>query len=178
MYDVSKTMPNKVIYASGQIPQNIESWINKKSSIGGHYKLTNGTCCIYGLFVFITLIAIILTATLCCNHNSHFTNFTEPFSQRLGGLYTDIAPTLPQGNRRIDQPGVFKKQVKVGPGNCMPYSGCFYPSFMSNPVSLKTGRRLNEPRENEIWCEEAWRDCNAYQDCVNNKCTPKGYPKQ
>lgn len=175
MYDVSKTM-QKVIYAGGQLPQNIQSWFEKKE----HYGISNGTCCLYGLLVVVTIIAIALIAAFCCNPNINdpFINFTEPFSQRLGGLYTDIAPTLPQGNRRIDQPGVFRKQVKVGPGNCMPYSGCFYPSFMSNPVSLKTGRRLNEPKENEIWCEEAWRDCNIYQDCVNNKCTPKGYPRQ
>lgn len=78
-----------------------------------------------------------------------------------------------EGFLSLNQPGIFKKNIKVAPGNCTPYSGCFYPSHLSNPVSLKSGRREAQPLENEIWCEEAWRDCNIYQDCVNGQCKPK-----
>lgn len=71
------------------------------------------------------------------------------------------------------QPLIFNKSPKLVPGNCKPYSGCFYPSYMSNPISLKTGKRLNQPKENEQWCKVSWRDCNAYQTCYKGKCISK-----
>lgn len=161
------------IIESGKIPGNIQSYFKEENIYG----VSRGTCCMYGFFVIIVIIAIVLISVFCCRQQDTVSQFTEAFTQRLGGLYNDISRTLPEGNQHIEQPGVFRKQIDVGPGNCKPYSGCFYPSFMSNPVSLKTGMRRNEPKENEIWCEKSWRDCNAYQDCINGKCTPKGYPQ-
>lgn len=125
---------------------NIGEWLQEKNGYG----ISNKKTCFFGLLVLATIIAVILIAI-----------FYNP------DKFTDT--TL----AHIKQPRIFKKQIKIGPGNCLPYSGCFYPSFMSNPISLKTGTRLNELKENEIWCQEAWRDCNAYQSCVNGKCVPK-----
>ena len=71
------------------------------------------------------------------------------------------------------QPLVFTKSPKLVPGNCIPYSGCFFPSYMSNPINLKTGKRVKQPQENEQWCELSWRDCNAYQTCYDGKCISK-----
>lgn len=76
-----------------------------------------------------------------------------------------------------DHPMVFDKQLNSYPENCTAYAGCFYPSFLSNPVSLKTGERYKNPEDknpdDKVWCEKSWRDCGAYQDCVNGQCAPK-----
>lgn len=126
-------------------PPNIGQWLKTKN----RYGINNETFYLFGPLVLAAVITIIFVAI-----------FYNP------DKFTDT--TLSR-----NQPVIFKKQIKTGPGNCLPYSGCFYPSFMSNPISLKTGTRLNEPNENKIWCQEAWRDCNAYQSCINGKCIPK-----
>lgn len=81
-----------------------------------------------------------------------------------------------KNNQKISQPQVFKRQMLSVPGNCQPFMGCFYPSYLSNPINLRTAGRDKSPKENQIWCEKSWRDCNAYQDCVKGKCVPKKYP--
>lgn len=73
----------------------------------------------------------------------------------------------------INHPMVFKNNVKIAPGNCKPYSGCFFPSNLSNTTNPKTGERYKTTKKDEIWCEESWRDCNAYQTCINGKCVSK-----
>ncbi len=101
-------------------------------------------------------------------------NIKETFSdENINSLYKKYAPTLPEGNIPIQQPGVFLKQVNSYSKNCMPYSGCFYPSFLSNPLSLKSGMREKAPEQNKVWCEQSWRDCGIYQDCVDGQCAPK-----
>lgn len=72
-----------------------------------------------------------------------------------------------------EQPMIYTKNIKIGPGNCRPYSGCFFPSNEANPVNPKTGKRPKPPMDDYLWCEKSWRDCNAYQDCVDGKCAPK-----
>lgn len=70
-----------------------------------------------------------------------------------------------------EQPMEFKNQYlnipSPGSFGCKPYSGCFYPT---NPMNLINS---SSKSVDDIWCEKAWRDCNAYQDCVEGKCVPK-----
>lgn len=73
------------------------------------------------------------------------------------------------------QPLLYPLQYFSIPDNCFPYSGCMYPS--ENPNSLKTGKEIPPSTKNDIWCKIAWRDCNAYQDCINGKCLPKSVIK-
>ena len=75
--------------------------------------------------------------------------------------------------RDSPNPLVFEKQLLSVPGSCKPYTGCFFPSTMSNPISLDTGKRVPAKGTDKIWCEVSWRDCNAFQDCVDGKCIPK-----
>jgi len=140
--------------------------------------------------------AIVITLAILCTRNSQEMNIKIPedknissiidkvkefcgsiketFSdEKINSLYKKYSPTLPEGNIPIKQPGVFLKQVNSYSKNCTPYSGCFYPSFLSNPVSLKSGIRENEPEQNKVWCEKGWRDCGLYQDCVDGQCAPK-----
>lgn len=85
--------------------------------------------------------------------------FTSEFQQKLSS---------PQA-----QPLVYPNNVKIAPGNCKPYSGCFFPAKAANPINLRTGERDNQPGSNLIWCEKSWRDCNAYQNCQNGRCVSK-----
>ena len=77
--------------------------------------------------------------------------------------------------KKQSQPLVYSRNIKIGPGNCKPYSGCFYPSKASNPINLNTGKRDPQPviDGKDVWCELSWRDCNAYQSCQNGRCVPK-----
>jgi len=71
------------------------------------------------------------------------------------------------------QPMVFPVNIKTAPGNCKPYSGCFFPSTQSNPIDLNTGKRETAKDVDKRWCSVSWRDCNAYQVCEDGKCVPK-----
>ena len=71
------------------------------------------------------------------------------------------------------QPLVYMKNIKIAPGNCKPYSGCFFPATAANPVNPRTGKRKSAKDADMVWCEESWRDCNAYQTCKNGKCVTK-----
>jgi len=99
----------------------------------------------FGILVFVFFIIAVLLAVYCCK---------DEF-------------------RDSPQPLKFTKQYLSVPGNCYPFMGCFFPSSLSNPVSVRTGKRKKV--KNQIWCKKSWRDCNAYQDCVNGKCVPKKY---
>lgn len=112
-----------------------------KEPISPNVNISKGACCGMGLFVVLFFVVI--------------------------GLV--VATVAPEGFS--SQPMIFTKNIKTVPGNCLPYSGCFYPSFMSNPISLKDNMR--QPTDNEIWCSVSWRDCNAYQTCSDGKCVPK-----
>ena len=153
-------------------------------------------CFLWGFFVLLIIIFIIIVVFCCFKNepepepdtvlniedvltepksvNDLFTNLKENFSsQGLTSLYNNIAKTLPKGNHNIYQPMVFKKQINSYPSNCHPYTGCFYPSYASNPISLKNGMRNPQQGENKRWCEVSWRDCAGFQDCKNGKCVPK-----
>lgn len=124
------------------------------------------TYCAWGLIVVVFIIIVVLISIYCCAEND------PELKQKLNVIVDTFAPTLPY-QQKIKQPQVFKDEILSIPGNCQPYSGCFFPSYMSNPVSLKSGIRHNAQDENKVWCEKSWRDCNAYQDCVDGQCKPK-----
>lgn len=50
------------------------------------------------------------------------------------------------------QPLMFKTQYLNVPHQCKPYLGCMFP---------------------ETYCKQAWKDCNAFQDCVDGVCKNK-----
>ena len=104
----------------------------------------------YGLLVLVVIIIIFIIVFYCSQ--------SEPF-------------------RDFPQPLIFTKQLNSVPGSCRPYEGCFYPSTLSNPISLKTGKRIPAKNENDVYCEVSWRDCNAYRDCIDGKCVPKSLVK-
>lgn len=106
--------------------------------------------CAYGFTVAAVIVIIFVIAFQCSKE--------EPF-------------------RDFPQPLIFTKQLNSIPGSCKPYEGCFYPSTSSNPYSLRTGERIPASNEDEIYCEVSWRDCNAYQNCVDGKCVPKSILK-
>lgn len=108
------------------------------------------------------IIVIVFVIAFYCYNLDKFTN-VDKFTK----VFTNNNIELKQ------QPMVFTKQYLSVPGSCKPYSGCFFPATMSNPISLKTGKRVFEPKVNKVYCEEAWRDCNAYQNCIDGKCVPK-----
>ena len=140
-----------------------------------------GQCCFWGLVVLIFLIIIVCCAVFCCAQNddqlmtdleSTFKFDRKDLDKLTRKMKENFAPALPI-QQRIRQPQVFKREILSVPGNCHPFLGCFYPSYMSNPVSLKSGKRKKAVNEDKIWCEKSWRDCGIYQDCVNGKCEPK-----
>jgi hypothetical protein len=73
------------------------------------------------------------------------------------------------------QPLVYTKQKSTVPDACLPYLGCTWPSDSGNPVVYRgtQGYRLPAKGSNEIQCNNASRDCHAYQDCVEGKCIKK-----
>lgn len=132
-----------------------------------------------GLILFVVFIAII---AVCIQNKSEITLELEKCEMKLKEMilkpkkekfgptqFDDILP------KKDSQPLVYQRNIKVTPGNCKPYSGCFFPSRASNPINLMTGERNPQPviDGKNVWCEESWRDCNAYQTCKKGKCVPK-----
>jgi len=131
-----------------------------------------------GFIVVICIIIVVLLAVYIPQEPFKNVNSMQEAFDNVTRLYTDFVSSM--GNPRVNQPLVFPTQLNSFPANCVPYAGCFYPSWLSNPVSLKSGVRENAQYQDEIWCEKGWRDCNAYQDCVEGVCRPKNgmYPRQ
>lgn len=96
----------------------------------------------------------------------HKAEVNKALAQCVKKTKEEFDGTLPE------QPMIYTENIKIAPGNCQPYSGCFFPSSLANPVNPKTGKRAKPPGADDIWCEKSWRDCNAYQECVNGKCVP------
>lgn len=71
------------------------------------------------------------------------------------------------------QPLVFPNTRYSFPNNCRPWEGCFYPSTWSNSIDPVSGMHIPEKDDNVTTCEFAWRDCAAFQNCVDGKCRPK-----
>ena len=91
-----------------------------------------------------------------------------------------LAYIFQEGFKDSTQPLVFTKNYKIGPANCTPYSGSHFPSSDSNPIDLNTGHRRGlskEYKDSFRKCEKAWRDCSAYQDCINGRCENKDHLK-
>jgi hypothetical protein len=72
-----------------------------------------------------------------------------------------------------NQPLLYDRNIKIAPGNCKPYSGCFFPATAANPINPYTGTREHQPDSDKVWCEKSWRDCNAYQTCEEGRCVAK-----
>jgi hypothetical protein len=111
--------------------------------------------CMWGVLIILLLVAVVVISLHCC------------------GLLIPNGP-----NKESFAPMVYKKNIMSVPGNCKPYMGCYYPSSLSNPVSLDTATRMSEFGEDDVnknYCKKSWRDCNAYQDCVDGQCRFKSY---
>lgn len=134
-----------------------------------------------GLILFVVFVAII---AVCVEHKSEIALELEKCEMTVKEMISNMkkenfGPTqfddrLP---KKDSQPLVYQRNVKIAPGNCKPYSGCFFPSKASNPINLMTGERNTQPVVDgkNVWCEESWRDCSAYQTCKKGKCVPKDY---
>ena len=138
--------------------------------------------CGYGILVIIFIVIIIIISTYCFSVNYSYLHqkINETFKINYKQLKNKLKKKVKEKFEHvIKQPQIFTKGLLSVPGNCQPFIGCNYPSYLSNPISLKTGQRPNAKDEHKIWCEKSWRDCNAYQNCVNGKCKPKNnvYPK-
>lgn len=114
----------------------------------------------WALLVIAIIIIIFVIAFCCCNRDA------------IVNYFTNLGPVT-ETFRDYPQPLVFPKEFISVPGGCKPYAGCFFPATNSNPISLRTGKRVPEEGTGKVYCEEAWRDCNAFQDCTNGKCVPK-----
>lgn len=108
------------------------------------------TGCVWGLLAIAVIVLFVVIALYCIPKDNEFFKMVDS-----------------------PQPLVYPKQLLSVPGNCKPYKNCFFPSTLSNPVSLNTGKRIKAKDTNKIWCEYSWRDCPAYRDCVDGKCVPK-----
>jgi hypothetical protein len=126
-------------------------------------KMSLLTSCVFGPAVLVTFIIVIYLAVAFFDKQEVNDYFQDIFTSKVS---VNAKPMV------TGAPEVFTKNLKTTPGNCYPYAGCFYPSEFSNPENLNTGKR--DPVSNdEIWCEKAWRDCSAYQDCIGGKCVHK-----
>lgn len=114
---------------------------------------------IIGVCAFIIILIVVIVLILTNKEN--FKSIEDHLASPVDSITSKLS----------SQPLVFLKNYKVAPGNCKPYSGCFFPSTLSNPVDLNTGERT--PVKDGIYCEKSWRDCNAYQECVSGKCISK-----
>jgi hypothetical protein len=61
--------------------------------------------------------------------------------------------------RDYPNPLIYTKQLFSFPSYCRPYAGC--------------NAQQDTKNQNLTWCELAWRDCNAYEDCIQGKCQAK-----
>lgn len=133
---------------------------------------------IFGVCVLVTILFIVTISILlndstdtrillkkCMDKLNSKETFTTLRSQPLQSLRDQPLQSL------RNQPLLYKHNIKSAPGNCIPYAGCFYPSTLANPVDPYTNTRYPENETKN--CDLAWRDCNAYQDCVDNRCVPK-----
>ena len=121
---------------------------------------------LFGFGLILTIVVIALIAVCVTNKHELHVALTE-CKDKIKETFDSILPKI------SNQPLVYDKNIKVAPGNCKPYSGCFFPSQNSNPINLNTGKRDAQPGGNEVWCEVSWRDCNAYQKCQKGKCVSK-----
>lgn len=117
----------------------------------------------FTVVIFVVVIMIITTIVYIKASDENQTNETmlnikkkidEFTNGRAEKLYTKFYKKI------APQPLVFTKQLNSYPDYCTPHSGCFYPSY-------------SDANKKKIWCEKAWRDCNAYQDCTDGLCVPK-----
>lgn len=125
--------------------------------------------CGWAFLVFLLIVIVVLLAIFGCAQTDDELNedIERMTNINLRKLYKKM-----KLNEKFTvlPPRVFKRQYLSTPYK--PFIGMDYPT--PNPVSLRSGLRVPSPPKYE--CEYAWRDCNAYQDCIENQCVAKNYP--
>ena len=129
---------------------------------------------IFGALVVLFAI-IIAFICVCVQHKYEIKEMISECDERVKEMLKDFKVEKFEQNTVVTQtqPLVYNQNIKIAPGNCKPYSGCFFPATAANPVNPRTGKRKSAKDADMVWCEESWRDCNAYQTCKNGKCVTK-----
>lgn len=131
---------------------------NQTINISTKYLFASG---ILFICVIIAIVAVIMTNK--ADVEQELRDCEEKIKESFDNFVTNIQR----------HPLIYPKNKKTVPSNCVPYSGCFFPSKASNPINLNTGERPNQPGGDQVWCKKSWRDCNAYQTCKNGRCVSK-----
>jgi hypothetical protein len=127
-----------------------------------YYEVFQGSSGFVFALIVLLFLALIGVIGACCFNQKEIKIRVEQAKEKLKETFATFTAQLKQ------QPGVFVYTPLSVPGNCRPYSGCASGYTLANPISLKTGKRVPEPVYR--WCEKSWRDCNAYQTCIDGLC--------